>query len=126
VAAVWEVWATWAAWACNEQPGFTPRPHWASLLATSFTQNVHVGRKRLAQHADTRSLVCSGDCYKKQRHLRVPLFLVVNLVSKRIKLIHANDKHVLRNFGVMFFRDDHQHNLPHIHVRYQGSEAVNY
>ena len=24
----------------------------------------------------------------------------------------------------MFFRDNRQHNLPHIHVRYQGSEAV--
>jgi hypothetical protein len=25
---------------------------------------------------------------------------------------------------LMFFRDNRQHNLPHIHVRYQGSEAV--
>ena len=25
---------------------------------------------------------------------------------------------------LMFFRDNHQHNLPHIHVRYQGNEAV--
>ena len=24
---------------------------------------------------------------------------------------------------LMFFRDNHQHNLPHIHVRYQGNEA---
>lgn len=25
---------------------------------------------------------------------------------------------------LMFYRDNRQHNLPHIHVRYQGSEAV--
>ena len=25
---------------------------------------------------------------------------------------------------LMFFRDNRQHNLPHIHVRYQGAEAV--
>jgi len=25
---------------------------------------------------------------------------------------------------LMFFRDNRRHNLPHIHVRYQGNEAV--
>jgi hypothetical protein len=25
---------------------------------------------------------------------------------------------------LMFFRDDRRHHLPHIHVRYQGSEAA--
>jgi hypothetical protein len=25
---------------------------------------------------------------------------------------------------LMFYRDNRQHNLPHIHVRYQGEEAV--
>ena len=26
---------------------------------------------------------------------------------------------------LMYFRDNKRHNLPHIHVRYQGEEAAN-
>jgi hypothetical protein len=38
---------------------------------------------------------------------------------------HANHQHVLRNTcSNAFFRDNKQHNLPHIHARYQGDEAA--
>jgi hypothetical protein len=37
---------------------------------------------------------------------------------------HANHQYVLRNFGVDVLSRQRQHHTPHIHVRYQGSEAV--
>ena len=54
----------------------------------------------------------------------MPLFLVVTLARRRIKSDHANNKHLLRNFGVDVLSGQRSAQPSHIHVRYQGSEAV--
>lgn len=61
-----------------------------------------------------------------QREVRAPLRCGLIYFDSELgeEQAHANHQHVLRHSGAHVFRDNRRHSLPHIHVRYQGDEAV--